>query len=1081
MRTLLSAIFSFIAFYSLPAQSVSDSLKNTSLPALTFRSVGPAFTGGRVVDIAVNPSNKSQYFIAAGHGSLWKTNNNGTSFSPVFDNQGAYSIGSVKIDPSNNNIVWVGTGESNNQSNVIYGDGVYRSEDGGKSWKNMGLNKSEHIGGIAIDPTNSNVVYVAAYGSLRKDGGERGIYKTTDGGKTWNRSLFVSDHTGCFEVHIDPRNSNTVYAVAHQRQRKLFTGVGGGPETAIYRTTDGGATWQKIVKGLPSDDMGRIGMAISPVNSDVLYALVQSKEGSGLYKSVDRGSSWVKQSSYNPAYPFYMQKIYCDPKDENRLYSMDLFIQVSTDGGKSFKPLGEKYKHVDNHALWIDPSDTKHLINGCDGGVYETWDQGQNWTFKNNIPIAEIYKVTTDNATPFYNVYAGSQDNSSFVGPSRTINRHGISNADWYFTQGGDGFETQVDWKDDNIVYAQSQNGGLIRFDKRNGEKLYIQPTNFVDTGYRFDWDAALLISQHDNKRLYFGANRLLRTDDRGNTWQVISPDLTRGVPQKMQKLMNRSWSIDELANKGSMAQITAIAESPLDENILYAGSGDGLINYTNDGGKTWKRSVITGLPEYARVHNMVASRHNKMVAYAACQNFIDGDYNPYLIKTSDGGKTWQYINNDLPKLGSTYSIAEDHIDKGLLFAGTQFGVFVSINGGQNWIPLKNGIPAEAIMDMEIQKRENDLVVGTFGRGIYILDDYSPLRNLSKDVFQKEAMLFPVKEAKMYIEATPLGYKGKGFQGESYYAAKNAEPGAVFTYFIKSDPKTLKERRREIEKEKLKKEEDIDYPSYQTLKKEQQEPETYLLFTITDDQGNVIRKMKANASAGLNRITWDFRYPPFSPISTSPASEGAPWDEPDMGYMVVPGTYKVSLSKFDNGKFYELSAPVSFTCSTLNTSSLPLTDKAALNTFNKKVADLTRAMNAADAYRNDLAGKLPYLEKAVLDASNVPNDTYGQVLAIKTKLDSINVKLNGDPLRARYEGVSPISLKGRVDYIAGSLWSTTSAPTTTFMQNYDIAASQFSGILTALQEISNDVQQVENTLDKYGAPYTPGRLPKWKQ
>ncbi len=1064
---------------SITAQTKSDSLKNISLSALSFRSIGPAFTGGRVVDIAVNPSNKSEYYIGSGHGSLWKTTNNGNSFSPVFDNQGAYAIGAIKIDPNNNNIVWVGTGENNNQSNVIYGDGVYRSEDAGKSWKNMGLKTSEHIGGIVIDHENSNIVYVAAYGSLRREGGERGIYKTSDGGKTWRRSLYISEYTGCFEVHMDPRYSNIVYAVAHQRMRKLYSGIGGGPESAIYRTLDSGATWQKVMKGLPSEDIGRIGMAISPTNPDVLYAIVQAKEGSGIYRSNDRGSSWSKQSTYISAYPFYMQKIYCDPSDENRLYSMDVFNQVSTDAGKTWKPLGEKYKHVDNHVLWIDPSNTKHLINGCDGGVYESWDQAQSWNFKSNIPIAEVYKITTDNATPFYNVYAGTQDNSSFVGPSRTINRQGISNSDWYFTQGGDGFETQVDWKDDNIVYAQSQNGGLVRFDKKSGEKLYIQPTNMEDTGFRFDWDAALLISQHDNKRLYFGANKLFRTNDRGNTWEVISPDLTKGVPKRMQKLMNRSWSIEELANKSSLAQISSIAESPIDENILYAGTADGLIQVSNDGGKIWNQGSTPGLPEYARVHNMIASRHNKLVAYAACQNFIDGDYKPYLMKTSDGGKTWKFINGNLPERGSTYSFAEDHVDANLLFTGTQFGVYLSTNGGSEWIQLKNGIPSEAIMDMEIQRRENDLVVGTFGRGIYILDDYSPLRNLSKDTLHKEAVLFPVKDAKMFIEAAPLGYRGKAFQGESYFTTPNPSPGAVFTYFIKSDPKTLKQKRRDIEKEKQKKGEDIDYPSYDVLKKEQDEPETYLLFTIADEQGNVIRKLKATASAGVNRLVWDFRYAPFNPISTAPPAEGAPWDDGQSGYMVVPGVYKVSLSKYENGKFADLAGPVSFNCVSLNNSSLPAIDKPALNNFNKKVAELTRAMDGADAFRNDLVTKLPYLKKAVLEASSVPTEIYNQLLKVQQELEAINRKLNGDALRARYEGANPISLKGRVDVIAGALWSTTAAPTSTFMQNYDIAANQFTDILSSLQQTAEEVKQIESTLEKYGAPYTPGRLPKW--
>lgn len=1083
MINLFKPIFCyFILAASIPAtaQTKNDSLKNIALPALSFRSVGPAFTGGRVVDIAVNPNNKSEYFVASGHGSLWKTSNNGTSFLPVFDNQGAYAMGAVKIDPLNTNIIWVGTGENNNQNNVIYGDGVYRSEDGGKSWKNMGLKSSEQIGGIAIDYTNSNVVYVAAYGSLRNSGGERGIYKTNDGGRTWRRSLYISEYTGCFEVHLDPRYSNIVYAVAHQRMRKLYTGVGGGSESGIYRSLDSGATWQKMVKGLPAENVGRIGMSISPVNPDIIYALVQAKEGSGLYRSSDRGSSWSKQSSYISAYPFYMQKIYCDTKEAGKIYSMDLLIQVSTDEGKTWKPLGEKFKHVDNHALWIDAADNKHLINGNDGGVYETWDGGQSWNFKNNIPIAEVYKITTDNALPFYNVYAGTQDNSSFTGPSRTINRQGISNCDWYFTQGGDGFETQVDWKDDNIVYAQSQNGYLVRFDKKSGEKLFIQPSSKDDSAYRFDWDAALLISKFDNKRLYFGGNKLFRTDDRGNSWKTISGDLTKGVPKKMQKLMNRSWSIDEMSTKSSMGQITAIAESPLDENLLYAGSGDGWIHVTNDGGKTWIRSSTPGLPEYARVHNMIASNHNKMVAYAACQNFVDGDYKPYLLKTSDGGKNWQFLNNNLPAKGSTYSIAEDYADADLLFAGTQFGVYTSNNGGREWIPLTNGLPPSAVMDMEIQKRENDLVIGTFGRGIYILDDYSVLRNLKKDTLNKEAILFPVKDAKMFIEASPLGYKGKGFQGENYFTTPNPEPGAVFTYFIRSTPKTLKQKRIDAEKMLQKKGEDIDYPSFETIRKEQDEPESYLLFTVTDEQGNTIRKIKTNATAGVNKIVWNFRYAPFSEISVTNNDDGLPWDEPGLGYMVVPGTYKVSLSKFEGGKFTLLSAPQTFNCVALNNTSLPVTDRASVNIFNKKVAELTRAMNGADAFKNSLTAKIPYLKKAVMESANVPVDTYKQILSIQNKLMAVTRKLNGDALRTQYEGAAPPSLKGRVNNIAQSLWRTTAAPTETFKQNYDVAASQFADVLASLQQIDDEIKQLEQTLEKYGAPYTPGRLPKWK-
>ncbi|HYE53371.1 MAG TPA: hypothetical protein VD996_00955 [Chitinophagaceae bacterium] len=1087
MRIATTAVFAMLLTFAVSAQNAatpqaSDSLKNIPTPAFTFRSIGPAITGGRIVDMAVNPKNTSEYFVASGHGSLWKTTNNGTTFSPAFDGQASFAIGAVRIAPSNTNIVWVGTGEHNNQTNAIYGDGVYKSEDGGRSWTNMGLKNSEHIGGIVIDHDNPNVVYVAAYGPYRNPGGDRGIYKTTDGGKTWKRVLFVSDNTGFFEVHMDPRQSTTLYAVAHQRMRKGHTSVSGGNESAIYRSVDSGATWQKIMKGLPSENVGRIGMAVSGPNPDILYALVQAKEGSGLYRSADRGTTWARQSGHISAYPFYMQKLYADPKDENRIYSMDLLIQVSTDGGKTFRALGEKFKHVDNHVLWIDPSNTRHLISGNDGGVYESWDQGQNWDFKSNIPITEIYKVSTDNATPFYNVYIGTQDNNSLMGPSRTISSAGITNREWAFTLGGDGFETQADWKDDNIIYAQSQFGGLVRYDKRTGERLFIQPSSMQDTGYRFDWDAPLLISRHNNKRLYFGANKLFRTNDQGNSWEVISPDLSRGVPPKMLKLMDRSWSIDELAGKGSYANITTVAESPLDQNILYAGTGDGLIHVTTDGGKNWtKAATLPGINEHFRVHHVIASQHDKNVAYAACNGFNYGDFKPYLLKTTDGGKTWFSINGNLPARGSTYTIAEDHVAPGLLFTGTQFGLYMSNDGGREWIKFMNGLPTTTVMDIDIQRRENDLVVSTFGRGVYILDDYSALRNVSVDTLRKSAVIFPIKDARMFLEYHPFGFSGKGFQGANFYSAKNPPTGVTFTYFVKDEVKSLKQKRNAAEKERQKKGEEVEFPSYEVLRKEAEQQDPYLLFVITDDKGNTVRKMKTNIAKGVQRISWDLRYHPFEPVSFTPFDDTYAWVTPDVGYMVIPGTYKVSLHKYEDGKLTELVAPQSFKAVPLNDNVLAVADKAALDEFNRKVADLARAMSGANAYRTELAGRIPYLKQAVLNGSNVPMETYDQVIALQMKLDDINRKLNGDNLRARYEGAAPPSLKGRIDLITGALWNTTAAPTETFKASYNIAAENFENILNLLKSARSDMEKVESVLEKHKAPYTPGRLPEWKK
>lgn len=1078
-------VFLFINFETITAQKNNgknepDSLKNISLSGLKLRSIGPAITGGRVRHIVVNPNNLSEYYIASGSGSLWKTVNRGVTFTPVFENQNTYAIGSVAIDPVNTNVLWVGTGENSNHFNVAYGDGIYKSEDGGKSWKNMGLKTSEHIGGIAIDPNDPNVVYAAAMGSLRNSGGDRGVFKTTDGGKTWENVLKISEYTGCYEVHIDPRFSNIVYAVSHQRMRNLYTGVSGGPESGIYKSTDSGKTWNKLAGGLPSENVGRIGMDISPVNPDVLYAVIEAKDGQGFYRSNDRGASWTKQSGYTSAYKFYFQKIFCDVKEVDRVYSMDVFLQVTEDGGKSFHNLGEKYKHVDNHGLWINPNDNNHLISGCDGGVYETYDRGQSWDFKSNLPLTEIYKIAIDYSLPFYNVYLGTQDNNSLMGPSRTISSAGITNQDWIFTLGGDGFQTQVDWKNPNIIYAQSQNGGLVRYDKASGEQLYIRPYEFGDTAYRFDWDSPLLISKHDNKRLYFGGNKLFRTDDMGSTWREVSGDLTRGVPQNFQKLMGRSWSIDELATKSSTAYIVSIAESPLDENVLFAGSADGLIHFTTDGGKTWTKSKTEKLPEYTRIHQIIASHFDKLVAYAACHNLHEGDYKPYLLKTTDGGKTWISINANLPATGSTYTIAEDHVDKNLLFTGTQFGLFFTNTGGKEWIKLKNGLPTIEVMSLTIQPRENDLVVSTYGRGVFILDDYSPLRNLGKETLAKDAYIFPIKDALMFIPSDPFGFPGIGFMGASFYAAPNPPIGAVFTYYIKDEVKSLKEKRREIEKEKQKKNEDLEYPSYDTIRKEQDQPEAFLLFTITDENGNTVRKLKTDISKGVNRIVWDFRYTAFSPISTEPFDNSVPWISPDKGYMVAPGKYKVSLSKFEDGVFTELSAPQEFVCKPLNHTTLPAEDKKALDEFNGKVAELTRKISGADEHRNELTSKLDYLKKAVFDAANAPAETYNRILSVELKLKELNRKFNGDNLKANYEGAAPTSVKERVDLITSSLWSTTAAPTTTFIKSYEDAANKFGEILNSLQSVADEVEQIEKILKDSGAAYTPGRFPNLK-
>jgi photosystem II stability/assembly factor-like uncharacterized protein len=1063
----------------------TSGLKSESFNGLKFRSVGPALTSGRVVDIAINPNNYKEYFVAAAAGGVWKTSNGGITYEPVFEHEGSFSIGCVVYDPNNTNVIWVGSGENNNQRSASYGDGVYKSTDGGKSWKNMGLKNAEHTGMIKVDPKNSDIVYVAAYGPLWSPGGDRGIYKTIDGGKTWKKILNVSENTGFNEIHIDPRYSNILYATAHQRRRQGFSYISGGPESNLYKSNDGGLTWDTLSNGLPGGDKGRIGISISPVNPDYIYAIVEAAgKNGGVYKSTDRGSSWSKMCDNSTAGNYYGE-IFCDPIDIDKVFYVDFWVMVSKDGGKTFNKIGEKYKHVDNHALWIDPKDTEHLITGCDGGLYETFDFGENWEFKANLPVTQFYKVAVDNALPFYNIYGGTQDNNSLGGPSRTINANGITNADWFFTQEGDGFESQVDPEDPNTVYCQSQYGGLGRFDKKTGELMDIKPIEgSKEKALRWNWDSPLIVSNHKHTRIYFGANKLFKSDDKGNSWTCISEDLSRQLDRNKLPMMGKVWSVDAVAKNQSTdfyGQLVTIAESYFDENNLVVGTDDGLIQVTNDGGKTWtKIDNIPGVPKNTYVNQIIASKHNKNVFYAAFNHHRYGDFKPYLFKSIDGGKTWLPKQGDLPVRGSVYSIEEDHINPNLLFAGTEFGLFFTLDGGNQWIQLKGGLPTIAIRDIAIQKRENDLVIATFGRGFYILDDYSPLRNISADAFQKEALILPIKDALMYNEWRKWGSPLKGFQGESFFATPNPAVGAVFTYYLKEDIKTIKEKRQLAEKEKTKKGLAVYYPSIDSLKMEDNQPDPYLLFTITDESGAVVRKIKAAAKKGLQRIVWDLRYASSGPISFHTPDPSNPYDQLENGYLAMPGTYKVSLSKFENGTITELVAPVSFNTKLLFTDGLALTDKKQLNDFCKKISNLRRAVGAADSYRSELTSKMKFIKAAVIDAPQNLEQLNTTLLAIDQKLTAINTQLNGDASLAKREFETSPAINGRIGSIEYTLWNVSGTPTQTFIKSYEIASEEFNLVLAAIKSVDEDIKKVETILEQNNAPYTPGRLPDWK-
>ncbi len=1067
------------------AEKPVDPFNSGVFSALNFRSIGPAVTSGRIADFAVNPKKTSEYYVAAAAGGVWKTTNNGVTYAPIFDGQGSYSIGCVSLDPNNAATVWVGTGENNNQRSLSYGDGVYKSEDAGKSWKNMGLKNSEHIAEIIVDPTDANIVYVAAYGPVWNEGGDRGVYKSTDGGATWNCVKAVSAYTGCNDLVMDPRNPKILYAAFHQRMRKVFTYIGGGPESAIYKTVDGGATWKKLEGGLPGGDIGRMGLAISKVNPDVLYTVVEAQDDKGgIYRSVDKGASWEKRNPFFTSGNYY-QEIECDPINVDKIYITDTYYKISTDGGKTVSNLGEINKHIDNHAIWVDPSDGNHLLVGCDGGVYETYDHAKSWDYKSNLPVTQFYKVSTDNDYPFYHVHGGTQDNFSLGGPSRTISGNGVSNAEWYVTSTGDGFETQVDQSNPDIIYAQSQYGGLNRYDRKSGESVFIKPIEGEDEANRWNWDAPLLISQFDNSRLYFGANKVYRTDDKGNSWKAISPDLTRQIDRNKLEIMGKVWSVDAIAKNGSTdiyGQTTSIAESKLDQNMLWVGTDDGLVQLTTDGGKNWtKIDNIPGAPAQSYVHQVIASLHDKNTAYVCFNHHRYGDFKPYLFKTSDAGKTWKAIQNNLPVRGSLFSIAEDHVDANLLFVGTEFGIFFSNNGGENWIQLKSGLPAAvAVRDIELQRRENDVVIATFGRGFYILENYSALRTFKKADLDKAAILLPVKDALMYNESFTLGLRDKGHLGSSYYNVPNPKPGAVFTYYLKDDVKKIKDIRKEAEKVKFEKGEKVYYPSMDSLRLEDNQVDPYLLFTITDEQGEVVRHMKAPAKKGLQKVTWNFLTNPASPVNQRfvPAPDQLFGGE-ELGYMVMPGKYQVVLQKYQDGVLTTLTDPVTFNCKLLNNTTLPSKNRAADVAFAKKASTLRKAISAAADVFGNMDTRLKNINLAIQDMPAPTKELLKQAYDVSRDLQQISLKMYGDNTKSRREFETTPSISDRVFGIMGAISNSTAEVPKSYVDSYEIASKQLKTVVANLKSTNQKIEAIEKELDMKNAPHSPGRWPNW--
>jgi photosystem II stability/assembly factor-like uncharacterized protein len=1087
---LLTAILAFTL--ALSAHAADPKYDDTLFSGLELRGIGPALTSGRIADLAIDSRDPNTWYVAVASGGVWKTTNAGTTFTPVFEDQTSYSIGCVTIDPHDSLTVWVGTGENNSQRSVAWGDGVYKSTDGGKSWKNTGLGKSEHIAKIVVDPRDSNVVYVAAQGPLWKGGGDRGLYKTTDGGKTWKAVLTISENTGVTDVVLDPSNPDVLYAAAYQRRRHVFTLINGGPESAIHKSTDAGATWTKLSTGLPKEQMGRIALAIPPLEPKTVYALIEASRGTGgFFRSTDGGGNWEKRSSYVPSSPQYYMELFVDPSSAGRLYSVDTYLRVTDDGGKTFRRVEQKNIHVDYHVIQVDPKDSDHLLAGNDGGLYETWDRGANWQFKPNLPVTQFYRISADDAQPFYHVYGGTQDNFSLGGPSRTNTAHGITNADWYITLGGDGFRSIPDPTDANIIYAESQNGGLNRFDKRTGEALDIQPqpTGTMDP-LRMNWDSALIVSPHKSSRLYFGAQYIFRSEDRGDSWKPISGDLTRHLNRNTIPVMGRVWGIDAVAKNSSTSyygNLVSLSESPLKEGLLYAGSDDGLVQVSEDGGQNWRKiDKFPGVPEMSYVSCLTASAHDVNTVYAAFDNHKTGDFKPYLLVSTDRGATWKAITANLPADRTTYSIVEDHVDPKLLFAGTEFGLYFSQDRGGNWIQLKGGMPTIAVRDLWIQKRRNDLVVGTFGRGIYILDDYRLLRTMTPAIAATEGTLFPPREAELYVERLPLGLPGPAFQGASLFTAPNPPFGAVFTYRLKDELKSLRKQRyateAQLEKdggnEPAKKPINIPYPTWEQLRTEQRELEPAVVLIVADDDGNVVRRVTGPVTAGIHRVAWDLRYPPPSPVELNP-EEPDQFSTPIQGPLAAPGTYTVRLAKRIDGVETTIGEPQTFTVVPLYLSSMNEGDRAQVLEFQKRASRLQKAIMGAARANEEALVRVQLIRRA-LDQTDGPDlKLVERVNAVDRTLHDIDEILNGDPtLRAANEPAPP-SLNDRITTAVNG-FTTTIPPTATHREALTLAEQQFVQMLARLKKaVEVDLVAIEKELNAAGAPWTPGRIPDW--
>ncbi len=1041
-RTLVAlALGAALATHALaqgpPAASAPAPTPRASGPfdRLVFRNIGPATPSGRVDDFAVLESNPSVFYVGAATGGVWKTTNNGTTFTPVFDNETTASIGDVAIAPTDANLVWVGTGENNNRQSSSWGDGVFKSTDGGKTWRNMGLRGSTAIARIIVDPVDFNVVYVASLGNLWGGGGDRGVYKTTDGGQTWQRTLFVNDDTGATELVMDPSNNKVLYAATYQRRRAQWGMNGGGPGSGIWKSSDAGQTWTKLETGLPAGPKGRIGIDIWRANPNVLYARVEHETESGLYRSDDAGASWRKMNNTNPR-PMYFSQVRIDPKTDSRIYVLGVSLYISDDAGKTFRDDGARNIHVDHHAMWIDPNNPDHLMIGNDGGASMSFDRAATWVWMNNLPFAQAYHVTYDMQTP-YHVCAGLQDNNTWCGPSAVRTNTGITNDDWYVITGGDGFQPLQDPSDARILYGESQDGRMSRVDRITNERKTVRPEPPAgEPALRWNWDTAMHLSPHDPATVYVGANRLFKSTDRGHSWKAISGDLTTNTNRNRLAIMNVGDEDIKIAKHdgvGSFGNLVTIAESPAKAGILWTGSDDGVVSVSRDGGITWTNATakIAGVPKWTYVSKVAPSRFADGTAYVAFDGHRGGDFNTYAFVTTDFGNSWHSIAGNLPKGEVVRTITEDVKDGDVLYVGTETSLWVSTNRGKQWTRIKANLPTVPIYEITLHPRENDMILATHGRALWILDDLTPFQQGAK-AESAGTFAFDPAPAVAFNQAND---QMKEFEGDRVFLGKNPDRGVSLFYRLATDAKEVK-------------------------------------WTVRDGSNAVVRELSGDATkdrnrAGVNSVLWDLRHQALRPLRNPPQVQqggggGGFGGGGNNGPFVLPGTYRATLTV--DGR-------------DANTVNVTVTGDPAIQISDadrKTWHDTAMAIHQLQEKANAVADEVG---DAWTRFQAIEQQARGQTLApaLKTELENVRKELEGMRRRLGLAGGGGFgggggefganqNIRGRMGQLKGGIMSSTSLPTEVQMrQKQEIeaewpkVAAEANAALAKLPALAKDV------------------------